>query len=159
MQLPELEFIQDTGVKTPSITKDATELPASFPSFPTCYSLGSWVHAERGQSWLDCEKWWDLRARCRGKTSISHWPELSLCTWCKGLGIGEGNEGLLGVRFCPEPSNQGSCWSMVSVMGCWNSSLASQPKFGHQYLKPETDHFLTKFMQVRLNSFKYLNTS
>lgn len=37
MQLPELEFVQDTGVKTPSITKDATELPASFPSFSTCY--------------------------------------------------------------------------------------------------------------------------
>lgn len=33
MQLPGLEFIQDAGVKTPSITKDATELPASFPHF------------------------------------------------------------------------------------------------------------------------------
>lgn len=38
MQLPELEFIQDTGVKTLSITKDATELPASFPSFPMCFT-------------------------------------------------------------------------------------------------------------------------
>lgn len=43
MQLPELEFIQDTGVKTPSIIKDAMELPASSPSFPMCYSLGSWA--------------------------------------------------------------------------------------------------------------------
>jgi len=57
MQLPELECVQDTGVKTPSITKDATELPASFPSFPKCYSLGFRVHTERGQSCLGCEKW------------------------------------------------------------------------------------------------------
>lgn len=125
MQLPELEFIQDTGVKTPSITKDATELPASFPSFPTCYSPGSCAHAERGQSSLDWEKWWELRARCRGKTSVSPWPEFSLCTWCKGLCVGEGDEGLIGVWLRPEPSDRGSCWSTWGKW--WAAEIAAWP--------------------------------